>query len=71
MKYCIHGRSEKQKCKICLLRSDCCSAEVLKPDIYTCTYCGRNCAGIERFSGTLSMRTRTLFDKAKQDYRRQ
>ena len=47
MKYCIHGRTEKQQCKACNLQSDCCGAAVLKdsklPDTYTCESCGKNC----------------------------
>jgi len=49
MMYCIHGRSEKQKCKLCFCRSKCCDADVkyfqngFKPSPTVCEKCGKVC----------------------------
>jgi len=49
MMYCIHGRSEKQKCKLCFCRSKCCDADVkyfkngFKPSPIVCEKCGKVC----------------------------
>lgn len=44
---CIHGRTEKQRCKLCDLRSKCCQAPVTveghTTHYYVCTNCGQPC----------------------------
>ena len=41
---CIHGRTEKQRCKLCSLRSQCCNGAVyLSEKAYSCETCGKAC----------------------------
>jgi len=44
---CIHGRTEKQHCALCHLRSECCDDLVVRDTNnkgkYTCYHCERGC----------------------------
>lgn len=63
LRYCIHGRSENQKCRLCNYRSDCCDAPVEeyeymrlsretqakgKPAYYVCEACRKVCKMVKK-----------------------
>ena len=47
IRYCIHDRSELQKCKLCNMTSTCCAAPILRVNLqeghYVCTECNKKC----------------------------
>ena len=48
MRECIHGRTERQQCALCNLRSKCCGNAVYKiEDKYVCETCDKECEVIK------------------------